>query len=198
MESLRVKYAESTRQALLDAALMLFAERDYADLSAEELVRTAGLTRGALYHHFDGKRGLFEATFELIESQAAQRITAAVDSASDPMDRADRGVAAFLEVCAEPTYRQIVLSQGPIALGWQRWRDLDQQHLGRILLETITDLLARTPMRPYPAELIAGAFYGALNELALTVAESADPHDAQVQARGLLRDLLGGLAAETR
>lgn len=194
MDSLRVKYAENTRQALLDTALMLFAERNYAELSAEELVRTAGLTRGALYHHFDGKRGLFEATFEYLESQAAQRIKAAIESASDPMERVDHGVSVFLEICADDTYRHIVLGQGPIALGWRRWREIDQQHLGTVLLDSVTDLLARSAMKPYAAELIASAFYGALTELSLTIAEAEDPDRSRAQARSLVLDLLGGLA----
>lgn len=61
MEPLRQQYVDNTRAALLGAGRQLFAQREYVGVSAEEIVRTAGLTRGALYHHFDGKRGLFEA-----------------------------------------------------------------------------------------------------------------------------------------
>ena len=82
MESLRDTYVENTRNALLDSARSLFAARDYADISAEELVRAAGLTRGALYHHFNGKQGLFEAIFSELENEAAQRI---VDAERPPL-----------------------------------------------------------------------------------------------------------------
>ncbi len=108
---LREKYVDITRQSLLDTALQLFTGRDYGDVSAEELVRAAGLTRGALYHHFDGKRGLFEAVFNELEEQAAVRIRSAVDSAADPLERIDRGVAEFFEVCADDAYRRIVMVQ---------------------------------------------------------------------------------------
>jgi len=190
MATLRKKYADSTRQTLLDTALLLFSERDYADLPAEELVRAAGLTRGALYHHFDGKRGLFEAIFEDLEGKAAQRIRIAIDTAADPLERIDRGVAEFLEVCAEDAYRHIVLRQGPIALGWQRWRELDQRHLGGLVLDAVQTLLDARAIRPYPAELIARAFYGALTELSLTIAETGD---SPSEAARLVHDLLGGL-----
>ncbi|MBF6132599.1 TetR/AcrR family transcriptional regulator [Nocardia otitidiscaviarum] len=196
MESLREKYAENTRQTLIDTAARLFAEREYANLSAEELVRTAGLTRGALYHHFDGKRGLFEAVVELLEDRAAQRIRRAVAAVSDPFERIDRGIAEFLEICAEPDYRQIVLQQGPIALGWRRWRELDQRHLGGLLLEAIRELLAAELIRPYPAELIASALYGALTELPLTITETDDPAHARTLSAGLVHELLGGLATQ--
>ncbi|WP_237761642.1 TetR/AcrR family transcriptional regulator [Mycobacterium kyorinense] len=181
---------------LLDTGLRLFAERDYAGLSAEELVRTAGLTRGALYHHFDGKRGLFEAVFEQLENKAAQRIRAAVDSASEPFERAERGVAEFLSVCAEDAYRHVVLVQGPIALGWQRWRELDQRHLGGLVLDAVRALLDAKLIQPHPAELTASAFYGALTELSLTIAEADDPENARIQAASLLRALFGGLATD--
>ncbi|SUA79552.1 DNA-binding transcriptional repressor AcrR [Nocardia otitidiscaviarum] len=196
MESLREKYAENTRQTLIDTAARLFAEREYANLSAEELVRTAGLTRGALYHHFDGKRGLFEAVVVLLEDRAAQRIRRAVAAVSDPFERIDRGIAEFLEICAEPDYRQIVLQQGPIALGWRRWRELDQRHLGGLLLEAIRELLAAELIRPYPAELIASAFYGALTELPLTITETDDPAHARTLSARLVHELLGGLATQ--
>lgn len=191
--TVREKYADNTRRTLLDTALRLFSERDYADLPAEELVRTAGLTRGALYHHFDGKRGLFEAVFENLERTAAQRIRSAIDTISDPLARVDRGVAEFLDICAEDAYRHIVLSQGPIALGWQRWRELDQRHLGGLVLDAVRNLLDARVIRPYPAELIARAFYGALTELSLTIAETGD---SRTEATRLVHDLLGGLVAD--
>lgn len=194
MEALRDKYAENTRRTLLDTALSLFATREYAGISAEELVRGAGLTRGALYHHFDGKRGLFEAIFEELERQAAQRIRTAIESVSDPFDRVDRGVAEFLAVCAEQDFRHVVLQQGPIALGWQRWRELDQQHLGGLVLEAVRNLLDAALIRPHPAELVASAFYGALTELSLTIAETDDPQQAHTRAASLVHDLMGGLA----
>ncbi|MEV6683570.1 helix-turn-helix domain-containing protein [Streptomyces erythrochromogenes] len=193
---LRETYAENTRRALLDTGLRLFTERDYSAVSAEELVRSAGLTRGALYHHFNGKPGLFEAVFEEEERRAAERIDAAISPLTDPIDRADRAVQALLDVCAEHTYRHIVLQQGPIALGWSRWRELDQRHLGGLLLGIVDAALDAGRFRPYPAQLIAAAFYGALTELALNMAEFDDAEQARSQAVSLVADLLRGLAVE--
>ncbi|BDM69724.1 TetR family transcriptional regulator [Streptomyces nigrescens] len=196
METLREKYAENTRRTLLDTALRLFTEREYSSVPAEELVRTAGLTRGALYHHFDGKLGLFEAVFEDLERQATQRIRAAIDSVSDPRERADRAVDEFLDVCMEHAYRHIVLQQGPIALGWQRWRELDQRHLGGLVLDIVNAALDAGRIRPHPAELIARAFYGTLTELSLAIAEADSPDQARTQAADLVRDLVDGLAID--
>ncbi|MFA3873081.1 TetR/AcrR family transcriptional regulator [Streptomyces sp. MMCC 100] len=193
METLREKYAENTRRTLLDTGLRLFTERDYASVSAEELVRTAGLTRGALYHHFDGKAGLFEAVFEELERQATERIRAVIAPIPDPRERASRAVDAFLDVCGDGTYRHIVLQQGPIALGWQRWRELDQLHLGGLLLDVVNAVLEAGRFRPYPANLVAGAFYGALTELSIRIAEIDEPEQARSQAAELVRDLISGV-----
>ncbi|GAA5074547.1 TetR/AcrR family transcriptional regulator [Streptomyces similanensis] len=196
METLREKYAENTRRTLLDTGLSLFTERDYTAVSAEELVRTAGLTRGALYHHFDGKAGLFEAVFEALERQAAEDIRAVVTSVADPGERAYRAVDAFLDVCRGRAYRHIVLQQGPIALGWQRWRELDQLHLGGLVLDVVNAALDAGRLRPHPAALVARAFYGALTELSITIAEADEPEQTRTQAAELVRDLIAGVVTD--
>ncbi|MGW6536707.1 TetR/AcrR family transcriptional regulator [Streptomyces sp. NPDC055051] len=196
METLREKYAENTRRTLLDTGLSLFTERDYTTVSAEELVRTAGLTRGALYHHFDGKAGLFEAVFEELERQATEDIRAAVAPVADPRERAYRAADAFLDVCSGQPYRHIVLQQGPIALGWQRWRELDQLHLGGLVLDIVNVALDAGHLRPHPAALVARAFYGALTELSITITEADEPEQTRTQAAELVRDLIGGVVTD--
>jgi AcrR family transcriptional regulator len=187
----RERYVESTRAALLDTGRRFFAERGFHDVSAEELVRGAGLSRGALYHHFAGKQGLFEAVFEDLEARAAERITAAMDAGGSPEAKTAAGIRTFLEICSDPEYREIVLLQGPIALGWQRWRELDQRYLGTILTDGLASLLGTSG--PHPVALTAAAFYGALTELALSVADAEDPSQARDQALHLIATLLTAL-----
>ena len=187
----RERYVESTRAALLDTGRRFFAERGFHDVSAEELVRDAGLTRGALYHHFAGKQGLFEAVFEELEAQAAERITAAMAADRSPEAKAATGIRTFLEICSDPEYREIVLLQGPIALGWQRWRELDQRYLGTILTDGLTALLGESG--PHPIGLTTAAFYGALTELALSVADAQDQAQARDQALHRIKALLAAL-----
>jgi AcrR family transcriptional regulator len=194
MATVREKYADNTRQTLLDAGLKLFVERGYGEVSAEELVRAAGLTRGALYHHFDGKRGLFEAIFNDLEQQAARRIELALGSVSNPLERVEQGVEAFLDICTEVNYQQITMVQGPVALGWERWRELDQQHLGRIVLESVQELRAANLIKAHPADLIANALFGMLAELCAAIATAPDPQRVRTDAASLARDVIFGLA----
>src|ERR1044071_9643614 len=106
---------EATRGALIAAARPLFAERGYAGVGTEEIVRAAGVTRGALYHHFEGKKGLFEAVYERIEAALAPRIApgALAGGAKAPLDAMRAGAEMFLQACTEPEAQRIVLLDGP-------------------------------------------------------------------------------------
>src|SRR3989442_3448107 len=68
MRSRRADYSESTRQALVDSAVEMFAKRGYAATSLDAIAKRARVTKGALYHHFSGKQALFEAAFEAVET----------------------------------------------------------------------------------------------------------------------------------
>ncbi|MFI6090707.1 hypothetical protein [Streptomyces sp. NPDC051218] len=115
---------------------------------------------------------------------------------ADPRERAYRAVDAFLDVCAGHAYRHIVLQQGPSALGWQRWRELDQLHLGGLVLDIVQVALDAGRLRPHPAQLVARTFYGALTELSITITETDEPELARTQAAALVRDLIGGVVTE--
>src|SRR5215475_10883791 len=107
--------SEGTRAALVEAARPLFAERGYAGVGTEEIVRAAGVTRGALYHHFAGKKELFEAVYETVETELAQRIAAGAlaANASSPLEAMRAGAEMFLAVSTEPEAQRIVLLDGP-------------------------------------------------------------------------------------
>src|SRR2546421_10255411 len=109
----------ATREALIAAARELFAERGYAAVGTEEIVRAAGVTRGALYHHFAGKRELFEAVHEDDERQLVERIAAsAISTSADPLQALHAGAQAFLDACEDPAVQRIALVDAPSVLGW--------------------------------------------------------------------------------
>ncbi|MFC0037803.1 TetR/AcrR family transcriptional regulator [Actinomadura rayongensis] len=190
----RELYAEATRRTLVETGRQRFLERGYLAVSAEDLVRGTGLSRGALYHHFDGKEGLFREVFEEQEERAARRVAAAMAGADDPWEQAVAGVEAFLDVCAEREYREIVLLQGPIALGWERWREIDQRHLGEPLTVGLQALIDAGLLQDHPADLLAAAVYGSLTEISLRIADAADPAAARARAGRLVRAMLEGIA----
>lgn len=189
--------SEATREALIEAARALFAEHGYAGVGTEEIVRAAGVTRGALYHHFGGKVDLFEAVYERVERELAERIASGALSsgAAAPLDAMRAGAEMFLQACTEPEAQQIALLDGPSVLGWDRWREIAAEHgLGLIeaTLQAAVDAgaIAEQPIRP-----LAHILMGALDEAAMLVARAEDPEQMRKDVGRTLDSLLAGLSS---
>src|SRR5688572_26412367 len=120
--------SEQTRGALIAVARGLFAERGYAQVGTEEIVRAAGVTRGALYHHFDGKRDLLRAVYEQLEAEIATEVAAGVEPGASMLDTLAAGAQLFLDHCMEPEVQRIVLLDAPAVLGWEEWREIGARY----------------------------------------------------------------------
>src|SRR3954465_3492322 len=120
----RSKHAErsdATRAALIAAARRLFAQRGYAGVGTEEIVRAAGVTRGALYHQFADKRELFAAVFEETEAELIAEAARRAPDAKGPVEALRSGFLGWLDACSEPGTQRIVLVDAPAVLGWEEW-----------------------------------------------------------------------------
>src|SRR3954453_18958320 len=126
----RAEQSEATRADLVRAARSLFGERGYAAVGTEEIVRAAGVTRGALYHHFGGKRELLEAVYRNVEGALTGEIADQTRGAgaTAPLAAMRAGTGRFLDACAEPEVQRIVLLDAPAVLGWDRWREIASAH----------------------------------------------------------------------
>jgi AcrR family transcriptional regulator len=182
--------SESTRGALISAARHLFAERGYAGVGTEEIVRTAGVTRGALYHHFKDKRELFEAAYERIETELAERIAAGAlgANASSPMEAMRAGAEMFLIASTEPETQRIVL------LGWDRWREIATEHGLGLIEATLQAAVDVGAIAPQPVKPLAHVLMGALDEAAMLVARAEDPEAMRAEVGGTLDLLLAALS----
>jgi AcrR family transcriptional regulator len=189
--------SEATRDALIEAARALFAERGYADVGTEEIVRTAGVTRGALYHHFEGKRELFEAVYERVEAELAQQIASgALDSgAAAPLEAMRAGAEMFLRACTEPEAQRIVLLDGPSVLGWDRWREIAAEHGLGLIEATLQAAIDAGAIAAQPVRPLAHVLMGALDEAAMLVARAEDSEQMREEVGRTLDALLAGLSA---
>src|SRR5215510_2463050 len=183
--------SEATRRQLVSAARALFGARGYADVGTEEIVRAAGVTRGALYHQFRDKADLFAAVAEEVEAEIAERIAAgAAGAADDPMGALRAGVRLFLDACAEPEVERIILLDAPAVLGWEAWRDLASRYglgLVQLVLQSAMDAGA---IAPQPVAPLAHFLIGALDECALYVARASDPAAAREQCAAIFDRIL--------
>jgi AcrR family transcriptional regulator len=171
--------SDGTRSALVAAATELFAERGFHATPAELVVRRAGVTSGALYHHFGDKRGLFRASFTAVEERLADRVAAAARAGTDPWRRLELGVDEYLRSCAEAEVRQIVLLDGPSVLGWEEWHAIDAAHHLRPLAAALAASMRAGLLPRRPARSLARVLLGALTEAGLAAGEdAAEAHEA--------------------
>jgi AcrR family transcriptional regulator len=187
--------ARATRDALIEAALALFTKRGYAGVGTEEIVARANLTRGALSHHFTDKRDLFRAVFERVEGDLMERIGATMEGTNDPWALMTDGMRAFLDACEEPAVKQISLTDAPVVLGWEEWREIDNRHglgLTRVALQGSIDAGV---LRPFAAEPMAHLLVAALSEAAFVIAHAEKPRQARTEVEGALLQLVEGLRA---
>lgn len=190
--------SDATRAALVAAARPLFANRGYARVGTEEIARAAGVTRGALYHHFDGKRELFEAVYERIEIELAERIAAGAlqANASSPLAAMRAGAEMFLLASTEPETQQIVLLDGPSVLGWDRWREIATEHGLGLIEATLQAAIEAGEVDSQPVRPLAHVLMGALDEAAMLVARADDAERMRAEVGQTLGALLNGLSRD--
>jgi AcrR family transcriptional regulator len=172
--NVKAQQSEHTRAALIAAARGLFAERGFGGVGTEEIVRAAGVTRGALYHHFSGKEDLFRAVYEAVEQELMQHIAEGAMAAADPMEALRSGAQAFLDACQDPAIGRICLLDAPSVLGWEQWREIGMKYgfgLVEGTLQAAMDagLIAAQPVRP-----LAHLVLGSIDEAAMLVARADD------------------------
>jgi len=185
--------SEATRNALVSTARRLFAERDYAGVGTEEIVRAAGVTRGALYHHFDGKAGLFQTVFEQIESELAARFAEEALSKPDAFEAMVAALELFLDVCREPEVRQIALIDAPAVLGWTAWREVESRYSLGLIRLGLENMVEAGITHSQPIDPLAHAILGMLTEAGLYVANADDADAAKAEMDEVLHGMLDGL-----
>jgi AcrR family transcriptional regulator len=179
----RAAQGQATRGQLIDVATRLFAERGYEDTSIEAVLAAAGVSRGALYHHFAGKDALFEAVMKSVEDRITAELAAAIGEARDPVGALTAAALAWVDLAGDPVVQQVVLIDAPSVLGWERWRGMDEAGtLGamRAMLKEVSDSghLAAELVGPFAHMILA-----ALDEIALVIARAPDPEAAKAEGR---------------
>lgn len=184
----------ATRAALVAAARPLFAERGYAGVGAEEIVHAAGVTRGALYHHFGGKPGLLEAVYRQIEEELTEEIVEGALGGSDPLEAMRFAIGVFMDACMEPDVQRTVLLDAPAVLGWERWREIAADYGLGLFESALRAAIEAGQIAEQPAKPLAHLLMGALDEAAMLVARAEDPKAAKAEVTATLDRLLDALS----
>ena len=187
----------ATKQRLESVARDLFAKRGFAEVSAEELVAKAHVTRGALYHHYNGKEGLLAAVVEALMQELHETIVRESASLTDTVEALERGMAVFLNVCSEPGVQRILLIDAPAILGWAKWREMDAKYGFGLIKQALTAAMKAGALRRQEVGLLAHILLGALSEAAMVIARSPYPAKARKDAERALASVLAGWRRET-
>jgi AcrR family transcriptional regulator len=213
----RAEYSASTKRALVDVAEELFTEHGYAGTSLDAIVAGARVTKGALYHHFAGKQALFEAVFERVEQAASSAIHERIKGEQDPWEKARAGLRTFLEEVRAPTYRRIVIQDGPAVLGYERYREQEERSTFANVLAIVASVLTdgmgsgQRGMDPMMGpgtgpgtgrvmdeamqRTFARIFFGAMASAGESVSLAEDPDAASERVEAAISIILAGLQA---
>jgi AcrR family transcriptional regulator len=186
--------SEATTTSLVAAARELFAADGYAATSLEAVVERAGVTKGALYHHFAGKRELFAAVFAAEQERLSERVAEAyAETAGDSWDAFEAGCRAFVQACQEPGVQRIFLLDAQVALGWETVRRLESGSLEMMVLG-IERAIEDGRIAPRDPRQLAHLLFGAICESAMVVAREADQEQALRESVEALGSMLRALS----
>jgi AcrR family transcriptional regulator len=189
--------AAETREALIEAARPLFAAQGFAEVALETIVRAAGVTRGALYHHFADKTELFAAVFEKVEGEVAARMGEAIAASNqtDPVEVMRLGADFWLDACSDPEVQRIVLVDAPAVLGYTRWTEIGDRYNTGMVRALVTNAVETGRIPPQPIEATVLTILGAMREATLYVARAEDHDQARKDAGAVMNRLIRALGA---
>jgi AcrR family transcriptional regulator len=196
--SRQAERSEETRQALIDAARALFAERGYANVPTEDIVLAARVTRGALYHHFKGKEDLFRSVYEEVERDLVERIAADALAAGDPLEALRIGARAFLDACEDPAVQRIALLDAPSVLRWEQWREIGERYGFGVIQAALEAAMGAGTIERQPVRPLAHLLMGSIHEAAIVVAGAGDGGETKREFADALDRQLDLLAARAK
>lgn len=189
----RAAQGRATRGQLIEVATGLFADHGYEGTSIEAVLTAAGVSRGALYHHFAGKEALFTAVLEELSERITVQLTEIISASADPADAVRTAALAWIDLAGDPVIQRIMLVDAPSVLGWEQWRAMDE---GRTVGAMRDMLQAVSDAGRLPGELVgpfAHMILAALDEAAMVVARASDSRVAVAEWRQAVEEFLARL-----
>lgn len=183
--------SEMMRATLIEAARKLFTEKGYAATGTPELVEAAGVTRGALYHHFADKQALFAAVAEAESAAVAAEIETAAPASLKPADALVEGSMAYLRAMRTPGRTRLLLLDGPAVLGRGAMDEIDARHGNRTLREGLAAAMRAGAIRRLPLGPLTSMLGAMLDRAALDCENGV----GEQEARQVVEALFAGLAA---
>jgi AcrR family transcriptional regulator len=185
--------SEATTAELVAAARDLFAADGYAATLMDDVVERAGVTKGALYHHFEGKAELFEAVFELEQQRLAEILLEAYSRKRQHWEGFHAACEAYFEAVLDPGVQRITLLDAPSVISWERMREIKDRHTVAVLRRCLEMAVNRELVARRPLEPLVRMLTGAIAEAAMLVARAEDQRKATREVLAELKVFLTAL-----
>jgi AcrR family transcriptional regulator len=197
VKSKKIQQGEATRHALLRAARTMFGERGYAATSLDEIVSAAKVTKGALYHHYDGKQELFGAVYEQVKREVSERAATAFLE-PDPWEDLCTGCHAMLDAHLDSPVRRILLHDAQAVLDADTIRRVENRYGAVVLRGALRRAIRAEVIQPLPLKALALMLTGAILEGCMAISDAEDPGQAREDVGNVLTSLLEGLRPHTQ
>ena len=194
MARLRDEHVDATRRAIVAAARRRFGEVGFAGTTLDDVAAEAGVTKGALYHHFRGKADLFLAVYDEVEAELNAAGMAAGLAGTDAVDALQRGFAAFLDRALDPVVQRIALLDAPSVLGTAAKLEVDKRHSLAAVRTAVEQGIAQGRLEALDVDDLAQLLIAACSQAALVIATADDHAAARVSVGAALDRLVAGLA----
>ena len=190
----RTAQGAATRAALVDAGRRLFGERGFADTSLDDVVADAGVTKGALYHHFRGKEDLFAAVYEEVQREVSDQVVTEF-LRPDAWEALHVGCDLWIDAHLDPAVQRIAMRDARAVLGWETVRAVETKFGAVPLRGVLRRAVRQGVVQSVPLRPLALLIMGSLTEACFYVVGADDPPAAREEVRSLVRHLLSGLVA---
>jgi AcrR family transcriptional regulator len=191
----RVRNPEVTVPALLAAARAEFGRVGFAAARTETIVERAGITRGALYHHFADKTALYTAVVGQVLDEVNNEVVSAASRETTPLASLRAGFAKYLQCCTRPEVRRIVLQDGPAVLGRDRWTEIDERTAYEMTCHGVKAAMASGELVDAPAEPLTRLLLGMITQAGLDIGRAEHPIARRRELAQSIEFVLDRLAA---
>jgi AcrR family transcriptional regulator len=195
VKSRREEYAEVTRAAIIEAAIARFVADGYARTTVDAIAEAARVTKGGVYHHFKDKSDLFEAAFVAMEERLLAAVGAGVAGIEDPWDLVSVGMDIYLTECCKDDFRRIALEEAPAALGWGRWKEIEERYFLGTVRSVIDQLSQSGEVAVEGGDVAARMVLAAMGEAGIAVGSAKNPKAERRRTHTLLMQMLEGFRA---
>lgn len=188
--------AEITKTKLLAISRRYFTKHGYVNTASEDIVAASQVTRGALYHHFNGKEGLFTEVLKKMLLEINSAIDSELRPVKDPFEKLLAFCRAYVKCLNKPDVLQISLIDAPTVIGWHHWNELNEQYSLATLLDIIEELVEDRVLKPYPPQSLTHLLSGGMHDIVLWATGQKHPDIALAEAEAGLEEMLLSLKVE--